>query len=958
MAIRREWLNWNQPCLSQAAGWLIDHTTGQIGANSKSICDLQHVICVLPGQRAGRLLLGELLAQTKSRGMQLIPPRLVTPGSLTAMLAADQPTANELETTLAWMEALQQIAEADPDAIRPIVPHVPSSDDLLSWRELAALIARVHSDLAGGGIGFSQVADKAERMEMFAEGDRWRSLETVHAQFLKVLKKHGLCDAHDSRSRAIASAATFWPDPQQQFILIAVTELNAVQRVLIGSLSERVTALIHAPSDISDRFDDLGCIDVETWSQVQVGVKDEQIQVVDRPSDQSAAVLAAIAALDGKYAAEQFTIGVGDESAVPAIERHAEWAGLSVRAAMGKPLAQSGPLRFLAAAAQWLSEPRFANFASLVRHPDVERWTDKTLASQGNLQGTAAVADWLTLLDRYFSDHLQERLTGSWLGNAKYREGLGAVYTAVQRLLSPLSRASQEHSISEWGIAALEVLGELYSSQTEGDSFDACMKFRESIAETADVPESLQPRTTASIALHFLLLLSQSTAQVDEPRPDAIELLGWLELHLDPAPALIITGFNEGCVPQSTPPGPFLPDSLRSALGLPNNQQRYARDAYLLEAIRHSRESLTIILGRHSAQGDPLAPSRLLLACEGPALVERVRAMCDEPTLQLRLLPLGLCPGSSPPAKTLFTIPVLPHLPPPVRMRVTEFRQYLACPYRYALGCLLGLESFSDGSVELDPLAFGSLAHDVLCDFGRDDEIKASASAAHIESLLFDSLQKRVAKRFGPSPMPAVQVQIAHLQQRLRSFSQFQSEHRKQGWLIRHCEHKIDESIPLDIPGQPPMPLRGTIDRIDINERTGDVLIMDYKTSEAGDSPHKTHHGREAINGDLEWTDLQLPLYHYLATRAQLGISSAPNIELAYITLPKQSDGVRLLAAKWQQEHLHAAVETARDIVRKIRDNQFPINPDFATPFDDFSRICQTTVFTGEDGDGEGGAEE
>ena len=73
--------------------------------------------------------------------------------------------------------------------------------------------------------------------------------------------------------------------------------------------------------------------------------------------------------------------------------------------------------------------------------------------------------------------------------------------------------------------------------------------------------------------------------------PGAMELLGWLELPLDDAPAVIVTGFNEGCVPASLNADVFLPNQLRRALGIEDNDRRYARDAYALSVLAASRKA-------------------------------------------------------------------------------------------------------------------------------------------------------------------------------------------------------------------------------------------------------------------------------------------------------------------------------------------------------------------------------
>ena len=116
---------------------------------------------------------------------------------------------------------------------------------------------------------------------------------------------------------------------------------------------------------------------------------------------------------------------------------------------------------------------------------------------------------------------------------------------------------------------------------------------------------------------------SRVAAPID---PAAIELLGWLELPWDDAPALVVTTFNEGCVPASINSDLFLPNALRVRLGLQDNARRYARDAYALSVLLATRERLDLIVARRNSEGDPLPPSRLLFATDAETLASRALA--------------------------------------------------------------------------------------------------------------------------------------------------------------------------------------------------------------------------------------------------------------------------------------------------------------------------------------------
>ena len=119
---------------------------------------------------------------------------------------------------------------------------------------------------------------------------------------------------------------------------------------------------------------------------------------------------------------------------------------------------------------------------------------------------------------------------------------------------------------------------------------------------------------TAAEAIRYVLADVESQLTAIHAGPGAIELLGWLELPLDDAPALIVTSFHERFVPQSVTSDLFLPNALREKLGIDDNARRYARDAYALSTLIQSREHVRLIVARRNVDGDPELPSRLLLA--------------------------------------------------------------------------------------------------------------------------------------------------------------------------------------------------------------------------------------------------------------------------------------------------------------------------------------------------------
>jgi len=273
-------------------------------------------------------------------------------------------------------------------------------------------------------------------------------------------------------------------------------------------------------------------------------------------------------------------------------------------------------------------------------------------------------------------------------------------------------------------------------------------------------------------------------------------------------------------------------------------------------------------------------------------------------------------------------------------MRVTEFKDYLGCPYRYYLRHRLKLAPLADSADELDGAAFGTLGHQVLGEFGKSP-LAASTDADQIERYLSDELDRQVRQCFGAAPLAAIRVQVEQLRLRLRGFARWQAAWAAQGWQIQCVEASPQEGrAKLLVDGQP-MFLRGRIDRIDLLPATGQWIICDYKTSDTATSPEKAH------RRGGEWIDLQLPLYRHLIAGLDIeGLSGETLPQLAYILLPKDAGRIDIAVAEWSAEDLRSADETAADVIRKVRAERFwppaPTPPDFSA---DFAPLCQDGQF-------------
>ena len=953
MAVKRLFNSWTQPALATATGYLCArYTTG-------NVVDLSAAVVVLPTAEAARRLVELLVIQSRQRGCRLIPPRrTLTAGDLPELLYVNKrPFASSLVQRLAWRRALGELPEPQR---RLIVPQPPELDDLFAWLALGQLLADLHSELAGDRLTCRQVAERGADLFGPRERQRWNALAELEERYLRTLDAAGVWDKQTARLVALdrdECRAEF------DIVLVATVDLNRTQRAMIEVVADRVTALVFSPDDLADRFDKLGCLAPAAWSDAVIDVPAAAVEVAATPGDQADAVVRQLAELGGKYSVDEVAIGLPDASLAPYVLQRLAEADVPARRVVGREGAQTSPGRLLAAVAELLESRQFADFAALVRHPDVETWLaaktevlaneeaalDESIGSSeaeetdgfdDENHRTDKPCDLLTAIDRYYAAHLPCELTGKWF-RTKIGRQVERAYRVVDAWLEPL-RAT-ERPPAEWAEPIVGLVREVYSSRpldpasaADHELEVACVEIVKAAGELElGGAASLAEKITGATALR--LVVEQLAATLPPAHGDpAVRLLGWLDLPLDDAPVAIVTSLNEGLVPQARNGDVFLPNELRRRLGVEDNQRRYARDAYALSLLAASRARLRIIVGRRTAVGDPLFPSRLLFACPPAELASRVRAWFRQPeaTGMRTAAVRKLRAGRTAPA---FPVPRPEPLAEPVTaLRVTEFRDYLECPYRYYLRRRLRLERVDDSGDELAASDFGSLVHLVLARWGASDARDATSAedlTAEFNRLIDDA----VARAYGRASMPAVRLQVEQLRLRLAALARWQADWRQQGWRIEYTEHEFAAGkVNLMVDGKS-LALVGRVDRIDRHERSGAWAMFDYKTGDKPTTPDKAHRRGAAADGP-QWIDLQLPLYRHLAR----GLKIEGEIRLGYIVLPKDLDATGALLAEWSGADLAAAEATAAEVVRNIRAGRFwpPSDPPPSWS-EDLAAICQ-----------------
>jgi hypothetical protein len=894
------------------------------------------VLLVTPGARAGRRLLElivggwELEAGNASRlaprASRLIsPPRRVLVGALPELLyERETPLASELEALLARLHTLRTTPAG---TLGQVFAALPEEDDVPGWLQIASELEALDSELAAENLACAAVRAHCAARGLSASANRWRVLDDIAQRTADALHEVNRISRFHARRAALEK--NLWR--QGCTVVLACTaDIPRATCALLAACGCRVLSLVHAPAEHAAGFDEFGRIVPEYWHEQPVPLAAGQLRIVEHPRDQAAAVRELIESLKD-VEPSRVVVGLGDEGASAMVARAIEQSGRPARRATNREFAASPPARLLALLAEYSSDRRPEAWAALMRHPDLEEW----LSHVAHVVPPAG--GWVAALDCYQSEHLPATLhTHSPRLGAELRAAL----EAVARLLPP---PHCELQLGEWPPQIAALISEIYAGREyeEHNPDDAAMTYALSLlGDVLRAMEELGPEHPHAPQLAFAdtvrLLLALAGAQpIPEPGGEpAIELLGWLEVPLDDAPVLALAGLNEGFIPESRRAAPFLPDGLRRELGLPDNAQRYARDAYFLTAIKHSRPLLLAICGKRTAQNDPLAPSRLLFACQPEEVVRRAlefygdeQATCALPAL----LPHGT-------EYALATIPrPAPCAEPMGELPVTAFRDYLACPYRFYLKHVCRLEAAAEDAPEMDGSLFGDLMHGVLSDFGRwvigahdgFPPTDAEATAQYLEHCL----RRHANARFGQELLPAVEIQLHQLARRLAAFARCQAEQMQESWQIVHIEKPLRHEFSVD---GSTFSIFGRADRIDRHPASGRFRIWDYKSSDSGEGPEQVHRVRD---GDaVVWRDLQLPLYRRLAQCLEIDEHA---VEVGYICLPRELEKTRFEGAAWDEACFEEAYTIAESVIRSVRAQVFW--PPSATPprYDDgFAAIC------------------
>ncbi len=906
---------WDRPLLRAAT----DHLTS--GWNRGAL-DLSRLLIIVPSAESGRMLRESLARRAAEEDQAVLSPQLITPEQLIDFGLHEMPqVASPADVLLAWMQALQSM---DAETLSPVFPVAPVTRDEAWAQQTAAALLKVRSLLEEGGRSVTEAAEALG--EAHQEAVRWSAFAAIEQAAQVFLQKAGLTDRLGARlqaarqpvlPRGIKSVLVAGvPDPME----LVIIALQTHERQGIP-----VDVMVSAPPEEARSFDAWGRPVTYEWTERPILIPDAaaRICLLARPDDEAAALLDHFRASNAAI-----SLGSADPAVAGPLVSMAASAGIPVFNPAGIPLSSHELLWLLTCLRDLLRSDSQHTAGLLLRIPEVLR------AALPNISAITGLRAW----DEFTRKSMPRTLTDAALIIARQPAKFGtdgepvpdaaaAAVTWLRESAGAISSAVNNESLTRWLEKLFE--GRTFDSPAGRKAFLKAISLWQQAAESVDLAAARAgSRLSAAARLDFALHLLRDARLFPDNESGMQEISGWLELPWQDAAELVIAGMNEGMVPSSVTSDPWLPDSTRAGLQLRTNATRLARDSFLLTVMLENRRAsgrVTLIAARETATGEPLKPSRLLLRCLEPELPQRA----------LQLFPEVVPAGDSRPTPAWFRAWPLVVPAPPAESRafktlsVTQFTDYLRCPFRFYLKHVLRMEPYVANPDEMDARGFGNLIHDAMQALHTDPDLNDSSDAEKLTDFLHHQAGELMHSRHGHALTVPLLIQLESARNRLRSIAGVQAQERAAGWRV----YQVEVTFP-DLPGSNQkvtidgMEIRGRIDLIETHPVHG-LRVLDYKTAANPKKP-RDHHLEKASaetpawqtmddqGKAVAWSNLQLPLYAWIVGK----ISTGP-VTVCYFNAPKALTKTEILTWEITAEEIRSAVHCATNVVQCIRQCRF-----------------------------------
>ena len=957
-----EFLNPSRKLVDEVVDWLC----GRVERDPSGVRSLAHLMVVVPTAQSGRNLRLALAKKAAEKGWGgILPPRVVQPFHLVRPADQSLPEANEAEVAAMFMRFLSEKRNVALTAWPHLFQRAEGTMDLQAVVDPDAGFALLDQMLdiwrvlAGKGLLMQDVPknEAAARVLEAALGEdraRWDELASFETEFFAFLEANGLRLPVVSVALARQTAAPLDPEIRE-IVLPALADPVLVLHDVLAQYAARVqiTTLLHCAESDRDRFDEWGCPKVECWTgaarPIVSGLVNDDIAslpddkmlakrlVKDFPAQGSGLKLPTLGLCDSGLFTVISAAFLNEGYVIQNPERN-RLAVSSLGILLRDLLAFWRPA---AAGVPW------ASFAALMRADDVLTALESARLAPSRAQVLAG-------LDVYQNACLPTFVEGK-LECPKVEHGKEAVAAFVacgNGFLSWMEEARKGRPLVDF---LRDMLGRIFSKRPQGGA-RSDKEFTQAVDCVRNVLTMLSSASIgklgfsdASLIALARRLLGAASYSLESEEADVVRTEGWLELVWSLGDKIALAGLHEGSVPDSVVGHAFLPNELRTALGLTSNETRLARDSWLLQELvaSHAPHAVRAYVARTNAKGDICRPSRLAFLCSDDVLASRVKGLFGD---------VGET-ALTPPRKVSETWRL--RLPDEVALKTKDGQEYLSpsaidtylkSPLEYLLKYGLGMGDRYEEKKELGFNDYGTFVHLVLQRFANEQKTNPLTDESSITKALEAIIDEEV-KRFGAHPTANVLLQLQSARERLMRVAAIQAECAQEGWRVEGTEipyfAKPFEELDVSI--------KGFVDRVDYRVRPDggkEFRIIDYKTWDEFESAKRKHVSAGAAKQidfaeclklptqlerrkPVRMLTVQLPLYGACLKAEFPERFDGPITGYDYLVLAE--DKVDVLSV---MDYVDLSLRTARIAIERIKANIFwPARADEDGELYDFGRI-------------------
>ncbi len=885
----------------------------------------QPSVVVVPTRESVRLLREQLAIQSAANTMQraYLSPRIMPLNQLVGA-PANTNQASPAAQLATWLRLLQTHAH--------YFPHLfPTCEQ---WNEEAYLLAAQQQIKLYHELAQESLDCKHPLWLDIAEHDkRWLDLKKLQELYRKQLEEQHLADPNEFISCTVPSTT--------RIILAAVPNITRAAQKVLQDGGYEVELWLHANPEHDRAFDEWGrpnSLWLEEADAAELSMDEEYWQDhYTLCADvwkmcEKATTRAAIQNRHLDSCLHAVALGACDADIEPSLEEELLLYGCGVYRPRGLSFAASGwsqvlqNLQILTRQLE-LGHIHSDDGANYPAAPLLTMFKQALISS--HMLGTENQSEIMTLLDLVQFESIPDRASSLLFEvNKRQRQQKFSViasllYDALESFIQWLRTAISSPKALLTSIKQLALQQNL-AYVLGGTDLLLHRQFSSALIDLIDdllEHEHQLKDLSCHLVLQLLENLSQSTV-AQAPRGDQdLSLMGWMELSFSPAKHIVICGLHDKIVPERWGEDIFLTAQAREALALPTNEDRAARDAFLLRSILGCRpKAVDFYFSLFNSKLDPLAPCSLLMRiCPKDKLVELT---------ELFFAQQEDCPSTESAAynsegwhypcinpKFLeeeqiihSTLEELGY-PNPLANRAFSpslLRGFLQCPLRFWLQHLFQLNSttYEEDKKNLSSAELGNCMHSSLehfitrypCyqsfrqqypDCPEHASINDSALLKHLNAALERSFASIYKSQYNNNSQLPQELQRMDMLERLHQYAPVQVQLWQEGW-----ESARDPHGKLMLEYSPNWTFRGhrtkvKIDRVDTRWVDGvqEFLVIDYKTGRGISSCSEEHLEycgpaplakiHEYLSPDLDpcvrptkkydklyrWKNLQLPFY-------------------------------------------------------------------------------------------------